>query len=171
MSYDIQINRAKRNALIELRGNREMLEKWLNTTPLVFPDTPNTRTLQDTIMVCWVGPERWLLRTSIERENQLRNSVPVETMPRGIDVHLVSDTLTFFDIVGPDAAQILAIVSPLDIHPCVFPDNGISFTEGFGVSVLVARQTNGFELVVESSYADWMEVSLHRAAGTVQLEK
>ena len=76
---------------------------------------------------------------------------------------LVSDTLRFFHIEGPDAAQIVAIACPLDTHPSTFPSNGASYTEIFGVKGLLARRGDGFDIAIESSFADMVADYLQRA--------
>ena len=87
----------------------------------------------------------------------------LEQAPVHVSIVLVSDTLTFFRISGPDADQIIKIASPLDIHPTVFPCNGASYTQVFGIKGLVIRNTDGFEIAVESSYADMIDDFLRRA--------
>ena len=76
---------------------------------------------------------------------------------------LVSDTLRFFHIDGSDALQIIAIACPLDTHPSVFPENGAGYTEIFGIKGLLVRSGDGFDIAVESSFADMIEDYLARA--------
>lgn len=64
-----------------------------------------------------------------------------------------SDTLAFWRISGPDAEQIIAIASPLDIHPAVFGETGASWTEAFGERAAILRLPGGFEIGGDCSYA------------------
>jgi sarcosine oxidase subunit gamma len=73
------------------------------------------------------------------------------------------DAFKFFEVVGPDAAEIISIASPIDHHISVFPENGVSYTNIFGIKGLLIRINDGFEIVVESSYADLMQDFLKRA--------
>ena len=86
-----------------------------------------------------------------------------DTAPLEIGIVLVSDTLRFFHIEGSDAAQIVAIACPLDTHASTFPPNGVSYTEIFGIKGLLVRSGDGFDIAVESSFADMIEDYLARA--------
>ena len=86
-----------------------------------------------------------------------------DTAPLEISIVLVSDTLNFFHIEGPDAAQIVAIACPLDTHLSAFPSNGASYTEIFGIKGLLVRRSDGFDIAIESSFADMIADYLDRA--------
>lgn len=75
----------------------------------------------------------------------------------------VSDTLTFFDITGPDAGEIMSIACPLDLHHTVFGDLDVTFTEVFGLKALLLRAIGGFEFAVEQSFGDMIADYLARA--------
>lgn len=87
----------------------------------------------------------------------------LHSAPVDISIVLVSDTLKFFNIDGPDADQIVAIACPLDIHPSVFPHHGATYTEAFGLKALLMRVPGGFEIAVESSFADMIDDYFVRA--------
>ncbi|MGI9388411.1 MAG: sarcosine oxidase subunit gamma, partial [Boseongicola sp.] len=62
-----------------------------------------------------------------------------------------------------DADQIMSIASPLDLHPSVFPENGATFSEVFGLKALILRQPEGFCVAVEQSFGDMIEDYFARA--------
>ncbi len=103
------------------------------------------------------------MRADLDQEDRLMDFTRLERAPVHISIVLVSDTLTFFGISGPDADQIIKIASPLDIHPTVFPCDSSSYTEIFGIKGLVIRNNDGFEIAVESSYSDMIDDFLRRA--------
>ena len=103
------------------------------------------------------------MRAELDQEDRIMVLTRLERAPVHISIVLVSDTLTFFRISGPDADQIIKIASPLDIHPTEFPCDSSSYTRIFGIKGLVIRNKDGFEIAVESSYADMIDDFLRRA--------
>jgi sarcosine oxidase subunit gamma len=163
MSYDVRIERSGIRALIELQGEPARIAEWAGAALPEFPRRPNTASCRGDICLFWIAAERWLLHAALAREAELLALAPPQTAPLDISVVLVSDTLTFFNIEGQDAAQIVAIASPLDTHSSVFADNAVSYTEAFGLKALLRRIPGGFEIAVESSFADLLADYLARA--------
>ena len=163
MSYDVQIKRGELEALVDLQGPPRAIHDWVESGFPDFPDAPNTASIRDELSLYWIAPERWLLRAPIEHEDQLLAITKPDTAPLDISIVLVSDTLKFFHLDGPDAAQIVSIACPLDTHSSVFPANGVTYTEIFGNKGLLARRGEGFDIAVESSFADMLEDYLQRA--------
>ena len=115
------------------------------------------------MQLCWIGPERWLLRSTIANEERLLEMTRPAEAPLDISIVQVSDTLCFFDLRGPDAGEIVSIACPVDHHPSRFAENGVSYTSLFGLKGILLRSDDGFEIAVESSFADMVEDYLARA--------
>ncbi len=163
MSYQVQTKRGELEALVDLQGSPEAIGNWVEVGFPEFPSDANTASTEGELSLYWVAPERWLLRAPIAQESRLIEITKPDTAPLEISIVLVSDTLRFFHIEGPDAAQIVAIACPLDTHPSAFPPNGASYTEIFGIKGLLVRHGNGFDIAIESSFADMIEDYLDRA--------
>jgi heterotetrameric sarcosine oxidase gamma subunit len=164
MGYDVKIQRLELNAIIDLQGDAKAIKNWIKDGDLPdFPDKPNTSSTNQNFKLYWVGLEHWLLRSEIELENRLLEMTNSSAAPIEISLVQVSDAFKFFEVIGPDAAEIISIASPIDHHLSVFPDNGVSYTNIFGIKGLLIRVNNGFEIAVESSYADLMADFLQRA--------
>jgi heterotetrameric sarcosine oxidase gamma subunit len=163
MGYNVKIQRLKLNAMIDLQGDVEAIKNWIKDDLPAFPDRPNTSSTNDILKLYWIGFEHWLLRAEIEHEDRLIEMTNPCAAPIEISIVQVSDTLKFFEVVGPDAAEIISIACPIDHHISVFPENGVSYTNIFGIKGLLIRVNNGFEIAVESSYADLLEDFLQRA--------
>ncbi len=163
MAYDVRIERLPMSAVIDLKGPADIVKPWASYLALPLPEAANTASAAEDLEVYWVGPEHWLLRAPLEREDRLLTDVRPGAAPEGLSVVLVSDTLAFFAIAGRDAQQVMAIASPLDCHERAFLPNGVSYTEAFGLKALVLRHGPGFEIAVERSYADFLEDYLQRA--------
>jgi len=166
MSYEVRIERSGIHAIIDLQGEPERIAAWADDALPEFPQRPNTASGHGDICLFWVAAERWLLHAALEHEAELLAIAPPQTAPVDISAVLVSDTLTFFRIEGQDAAQIVAIASPLDTDASVFADNAVSYTEAFGLKALLRRIPGGFEIAVESSFADLLADYLARASAS-----
>lgn len=163
MSYAVQIRDTGLCALIDLQGGPEAIRNWLVTPFSGLPDRPNTAVTHQGLSLYWLAPERWLLRAPIDLEDRLLAIARPHLAPVDISVVVVSDTLWFFRLDGVDACQIVSIASPIDTHPSRFPENGVTYTDAFGIKALLVRTETGFEMAVESSYADMIADCLNRA--------
>ena len=163
MGYDVHIHRLELNAVIDLQGEAQAIANWVKGELPPFPEKPNTATKRDGLSLYWIAPERSLLRASIENEDRLLEMTQPQSAPVDISIVLVSDTFRFFELVGPDADEIISTACPLDHHLSVFPQNGVSYTNIFGIKGLLIRIEGGFEIAVEASYADMIEDYLTRA--------
>ena len=162
MPYDAHIDRLPPFALFDLKGPSDALAAWAAALPN-FPETPNTLTRDGDDLLCFTGPNRWLLRAPLDREDGLEAALCPAKAPPEISIVRVSDTLTFFRITGPDATQVLSIGCPLDTHETVFGPDAVSYTEFFSLKALVLRCDRGFDCAVEQSFGDMIADYLNRA--------
>ncbi len=162
MAYIVDIKRLGVMTLFDLKGAPASLNDWCGDNLPAFP-APNTAAFHTGHQLLHIGRNHWLLLAEFDREAELEAALAPAKAPADISIVRISDTLCFFQITGPDADQILSIASPLDVHATVFPENGATFTEIFGLKALVIRRPNGFWLAVEQSFGDMLEDYLTRA--------
>lgn len=163
MGYDVQIHRLELNAVIDMQGKADAIAKWVKGDLPPFPEKPNTANESHGLSLYWIAPESWLLRSSIENEDRMLEMTQPGSAPVDISIVLISDTFRFFKILGPDAGEIISTACSMDHHPSEFPQNGVSYTNIFGIKGLLIRIEAGFEIAVEASYADMIEDFLTRA--------
>ena len=163
MGYEVRIQRMEPSAFVDLQGNAASIVDWVGDALPPLPDHPNTASLENGLALYWLAPERWLVRADLDREDELLEATNPAEAPTEISVVQVSDTLQVFSITGPEAGEIISIASPLDHHSSVFPHNGVTYTDIFGIKGLVIRRQDGFEIAVERSYGDMIEDYLTRA--------
>ncbi len=163
MAYNAKISRVGAMTLFDLKGKQTALAGWAGEALPPFPNTPNTSASKDEMELLFIGPDHWLLHAPLGREAELETVLTPTEAPPEISIVRISDTQTFFSITGPDAEQIISIASPLDAHLSVFPENGATFTEAFGLKALILRKRDGFSLSVEQSFGDMVEDYLERA--------
>lgn len=170
MSYDVTIRRREPAALLDLRGRPEEVAAAVARVGLGLPEQPNSRVGAGDLELLWLGPRRWLLAgPAADGEALAARLEPGHEQGRPSVVD-ITGALAGFAILGPDAATVLAVASPLDTHPAVFPGNGATFTDAFGIEALVVRRPGGFELAVERSFADMTADFLERITA-VPLER
>lgn len=155
MPYHAEITRIGALALFDLKGPQDDLRHWASPLP-AFPDTANTLTPGRPELLC-IGRAHWLLRAPLADEAALETQLRPTQAPESISIVQISDTTCFFEITGPDADQILSIASSLDTHPTVFPTNGATYSEAFGLKALISRTQGGFLVGVEQSFGDMIE--------------
>jgi len=163
MGYAAEISRVGAMTLFDLKGRQKALADWAGEALPPFPSLPNTSASKDDMDLLFIGPDHWLLHAPLGREAELETALNPTEAPPDISIVRISDTQTFFSINGPDANQIISIATPLDVHPSVFPENGATFTEAFGLEALILRKSDGFGLVVEQSFGDMVEDYFDRA--------
>jgi len=164
MIYDATIRPLPLAALIDLKGGEPDLVprlRQLGLHPPVFGCLLRVGVLE----LLPVAHEHWLLLAPIDQEQQVLTKLLEEPLAPDTLILPVSDAYAFFSVRGRQARQVLAIASPLDTDPIVFPSDGATFSEAFGLKTLVIRRTDGFDLAVERSYASMMRDYLFRVNG------
>jgi sarcosine oxidase subunit gamma len=162
MSYNANITQQKTGALFDIKGMQSKVKKFVGTSLPNFPKSVNTASVKDDISLLHIGSNHWLLRAPLDQEPALTEILRPNDAPADLSIILVSDTLSFFSVIGLDADQVINIASPLDIHPQAFPETGATFTEIFGLKGLIIRQKDGFSIAVEQSYGDMINDYLSR---------
>lgn len=160
MAYDVTITRLPLRALFEIRGSADPVATWCGDATLALPGIPNRLTEVGEHRLIHAGQDRWLLMAPLAEEEALNAALRPDEAPGGLSVVLLSDTLIFFSVTGPEAGEVMVVATPLDLHPSAFPPDGASWTEVFGTRALIRRIADGYEIAVDRSYGDWFEDSL-----------
>lgn len=163
MPYDVTFTRLPTQALFDLKGPGAALRDWAADALPPMPERPNTKTEGMGAALMFIGPDHWLLRAGLDHEATLEAALRPAAAPPDISIVRVSDTLAFFRLIGPEAAQVMAIACPMDLHESRFGPDAASFTEAFGLRALVTRCAGGVDLGVDQSYAPMLMDCLTRA--------
>jgi sarcosine oxidase subunit gamma len=164
MAYDVTITRLPLRAVFDLKGARAALSAFAGTALPPLPEQPHRLVPGKGCRLALIGPDHWLLFADAAEEERLTTGLRPERTPPDCSIVAVSDMLAFLSVVGPDADDVMAVASPLDLHPRAFGADSLTHTEAFGIKALVCRTEGGFELGVERSYADWFQTMLERTA-------
>ncbi len=153
MIYDVQIQPLDLMALFDLKGSREALSNWCGVALPAFPDRAGTYTVREGMELMWLAPEHWILRAPLDQEDGLAEGLKLSTAPDDISIVRISDTLSFFSVSGPDVGEVMAVATPLDIRPSVFPANAATFSEVFQTKALILRMPDACHVGVDRSFA------------------
>ena len=152
MNYQVTITVADLHAMLDLKGDKAFLRTWPALAELTLPTTHNTSEMRASKCVYWIGKQHWLVRASLDQEQALCSIAKSAETIDEISAIMVSDVMSFYRIEGHDSDQVMSIASPLDVHSSVFPKNGVTYTEAFGIKALVVRCEGGYEIGVDRSY-------------------
>ena len=153
MTYDVEINQLGLMALFDLKGHRDAMANWCGAAIPAFPEPALCYSAENDMELMSLGRDNWMLRAPVANEDALLGALKPDAAPTEISVVRVSDAFSFFSVTGSEAAEVMAVATPLDIHPDVFPENGAAFTEVFSTRGLILRVDSGFHIGVERSYA------------------
>ena len=160
MAYDVTITRLPLQALFDLKGDAAAVRKWGGKALPALPVRFGSFTEMDGRTLKWIGPDHWILRADLAEEDTLLVTLRPDAAPTEVSVVLISDTFAFFAVTGPDADQIMAVVTPLDLQ--TLAENGVTVTEAFLGKAMVRRISGGYELAVDQSYATMIAEYLDR---------
>jgi len=164
MGYAASFERLPIKAIFDLKGSAEALLEWIGAGALpALPYAPNRLSRANGMCLGHVGPGHWLLQADLEREDSLLAALRPHDAPNDVSIVRVSDTMVTFRVTGSEAAHVVSIGCPLDVHESVFSDDTICFSEFFGQKALIVRCGCGYDLSVELSFGDMMEDYLTRA--------
>lgn len=151
--YDVEIEQLSLMALFDLKGSQSALLEWCGHALPDFPSHPLGFSVRDGRDLMWLGKEHWILRAPLDDEAQILADLRPDQAPDDISVVMISDTLTFFSVTGPDADDVMAVASSLDLRAKAFAENGATFSEAFSTKALILRADGGYHLGVDRSYA------------------
>lgn len=130
-----------------------------------LPTAPNTTRVAGDIVVCWLGPDEWLVVAPGEREPQI-----VDALRAGLDgvhssVTAVTGGQTILELRGANVRDLLAKGSPFDLHSPSFREGACAQTHLAKAAVLLRPLGHdAMEVIVRRSFADYLHDWLETAA-------
>ncbi|MEV0698055.1 sarcosine oxidase subunit gamma family protein [Saccharopolyspora sp. NPDC050389] len=127
-----------------------------------LPVEPNTWTATREGQIIWLGPDEWLVTSSISRPHELEDSLgKVVSAHDGAAVD-VSAQRTTIRLGGALARELLSFGCSIDLRPAAFPGGSCAQTSigQAGVLILALGDGDDFRLFVRPSFAgylaDWL---------------
>ncbi len=164
MSYAVTVERHILNALFDIKGELKDVKKHLRDCVPSLPVEPNSYILQGSWKILYVGRNHWILIAPIADEPYLISRLRPYDSPASVSIVLISDTMKFFYINGPDAFDIMSIASSLNLNSNVFNEKSATFSEFFGLKSLILGDGDGYQFAVDQSFAymvsDYLDLAL-----------
>lgn len=156
--YDARVQRLPTPALIELQGEPGDLAPRLARLGLAEP-APLRAARADGRTLLRPTPTLWVLLGAPGEGPELMRLLGSPAPASDTLIVDLSDGHVHWAVTGPQAAELMAVATPLDIHPRAFAPDGATYTEAFGLRALVLRHPDGFHLAIERSHGpmvgDW----------------
>ena len=159
MGYQAEMSGPERPALIGVRVDAAGLRAVEQALGVILPEPAGLASGNRWVTVFGLGPDEWLIRTRPDEEEDWLAKLKAAAAGAFSAVVLVSDAYRVFTITGPEALDVLAQATGVDIHPSTFP-TGRAMRAGFArISALIHRLDDRPSLDV------YVDASLARYAG------
>ena len=155
MGYRVEVGGPVWPALVSLRvgaGGSPAMEAALG---VALPRPAALASENGTVTVFGLGPDEWLVRVPPDEEERWLERLEAAVAGPFAAAVLVSDAWSVFTVSGPDALDVLAQATGVDLHPSVFP-SGRAVRAGFArITALIHRLDDrpSFDVYVDASLA------------------
>ncbi|MGG5886987.1 sarcosine oxidase subunit gamma [Falsiroseomonas sp. HC035] len=124
----------------------------LHGPPDLLPGLPQRPgwVAQDGSTILWTAPRQWLVLHA-------PGAAPAVPEAHRTPLH---GARCILELTGPRAAELLATLLPIDLHPRAFPPGAAAATLGAHVPLLVWRVEAGFRLACYRSYGQSLQQAL-----------
>jgi sarcosine oxidase subunit gamma len=130
------------------------------------PTAANTVIESGDFRIYWLGPDEWLVVTPAAQQDRVKAELLVALDGVFSSVVDNSSGLTMLHITGDNAAALLAIDCPFDLHPREFKPGQCAQTRlaKAGMTISPLADGTGFEVIIRRSFADYLLLWLQDAA-------
>lgn len=166
MSKVLNVTRAAPCGMITFRGDltSNAIKKAVKSATGVAIPKAGKVARKDAGGVLWMSPDELLLIVPYADVQNVIARLDQDLNKHHVLMADVSDARVVFRLDGPNAAQILARVCPVDLHADSFPVGALRRTRMAQVAAAFWRDETGFEVVCFRSVADYVEALLVNAA-------
>ena len=157
-----------------LRGDASdeaFVDAITNAIRTTLPTTPNTVS-SSSIEAYWLGPDEWQIIVPDEQVSGVLDAVDAAIGGKHAALNDISGGQVALQIAGPQGVELLAKGCTLDLHPDVFGIGQCAQTGLGKAPILIARRSESpvFDIVVRSSFADYLQQWLSRAGAGLGIE-
>lgn len=170
----LQLQRVNDAGFINLRGsvdNKAFLAAIERVAGVALPLEANTFH-GDVTRAYWLGPDEWMLQCRESDVANLQQALDETLRGQHTAVNDLTGGFVMYGLRGPGAAELLAAGCTLDLHPLVFTPGCCAQSGLAKATVLLARpeNTDGFDVIVRRSFADYLWQWLARTGRDARIE-
>lgn len=131
-----------------------------------LPLQPNTLCASQTAKVFWLGPDEWLLVSTSQSAAEIVSGLRLSLGGAHSAVTDLTSGYTTIGLRGASSRDVLAKGCTLDLHPRALGDGQCAQTLLAKAPVLIEAlpATQGYQLIVRRSFADYLWHWLHDAS-------
>ena len=168
--YDARLTRLPMAAAFDLRGTMKSITRATTVLQLSLPKSRHDISAgPDSMELVQLAPNRVVILAPIEQETAIAAKLAKAFEKiADADFALISDMLVTFALSGSGAEDVLRQGAPLDLSQEAFPGGEARATDLWSTSVILLRGDavhDGFRIVIERSFADYIEDWLTVANG------
>ncbi len=144
--------------MVTLRLRRPSADDLARVASLIGvepPSVPNTAA-GDRVRAIWIGPDEWLI-VGATAAIPMIEAAAVDAA--AVSCVSVGDGRCLIDVMGANAAELIAKAVPIDLHPRAFPANSSAMTLFAQVNVIIDRRPglDGFRLIFDVSFRGYLQ--------------
>ena len=155
MKWNVRVGYCDDVAVFDLRGSAGDMRTVLVNCGFEMPGDPFTMSKSDRARVFRTGRRQCILFAELDHESDLDRILQHQCEGIFVQATCVSDFYRGIHVAGHDADEVLAQMTPLNLHE--LGEGCASFTEIFGLKGLIIRQAvDRYEIFFDRSYAHYM---------------
>lgn len=157
----VQLQESPFQGHLNLRGRPDNHAFVSAVTRVLGAEPPlqaNTFVVAGELTIYWLGPDEWLIVTPPGQQATLATTLGEALQGVFSSITDVSSGQTIISVSGADARALLEKGCPIDLHPREFASGDCAQTHLAKAPVLISAvdDTQGYELIVRRSFADYL---------------
>ena len=168
MPYDVEVTEQPMYAVLNLRGGDDARAAFSKALGVDLKDQVSTVTSKGNMHVFTVGPDEWMVTAPSSEEERLESKLRAVVEGMFAAVTIVSDMNKVYRIFGPEARDLLAQATSIDLHSREFGPGKCArtaFAKTTGAVIHQIDEAPTFDVYIESSYVAYMKLWFDTASG------
>lgn len=170
MPYDVKVTEQPIYTIINIRGSGAARDAFSKVLELELSTQVSTVASNRDVCVLTVGPDEWIVSGPSAKEKELETNLRKAVDGMFAAVTVVSDMNRVYRVSGPEARDVLAQGTSIDLHSRTFGPGKCARTAFAKTTGAVIHQIDDlptFDVYIECSYVAYMKLWFDTASGKV----
>ncbi len=170
MPYDVVVTEQPIYAILNLRGDAEVRAVFSEALEINLPTEVSVVASKGDVHVLTIGPDEWLVSALGAEEEKIEKKLKTAVKGMFAGVTVVSDMHKVYRISGPEARDVLAQGTSLDLHSRAFIPGQCArtaFAKTTGAVIHQIDEVPTYDVYIESSFVGYMQLWFDTASGKV----
>ena len=168
MPYDVEVTDQPMYAVLNIRGGDDARAAFAKVLGVDLKELVSTVASKGDVHVLTVGPDEWMVSAPSSEEERLEAELRAAVDGMFAAVTIVSDMNKVYRVFGPEARDLLAQATSIDLHPRAFGPGKCArtaFAKTTGAVIHQIDEAPTFDIYIESSYVAYMKLWFDTASG------